>query len=85
MYDLRTVETLEMLETRICEQIEVQFSKFSHRKVVILVDFNKFDVRLLQASLSLTDIVDKPILKKYLGSYAGIGKSQVIFRLFKDR
>ena len=56
----RNAQTLGTLESVIFQQIDAQFSKSPDRKVVILGDFNRFDVRLLEASLSLTDIVDQP-------------------------
>ena len=52
--------SLETIEDDINRLLDDHLAKFPNRDIIILGDFNKFDVRLLETDLSLADIVKKP-------------------------
>ena len=54
------VSTLDMLEDDICALFDYELGSVANRRLIILGDFNQFDVKRLESALSLTDIVNRP-------------------------
>jgi gluconate kinase len=52
--------TLQAIQDDICQLLDEHLAKFPDRSIMILGDFNKFDVRLLETDLSLKDIIVRP-------------------------
>ena len=55
-----TADALTLIEEDICGLVDAQLTRTPDRELIILGDFNKFDVKLLTTNLCLTDIVVKP-------------------------